>query len=682
MNYSDFWLNGFDFDDDSVSTQVDKQTPHESNTTKLIQMSAARRAIANYVNILTGVNIPVLFNTGNLNYTDGDSIHIGCDITHRDKFDVAVGLALHEGSHILYTNMNLLKIIWEKIPSEVYECASKLNIPKDAVVITCKDVFNYIEDRYIDYMVYTNAPGYRGYYNKLYDAYFNASVINDALKSKLYRTSTVESYMFRLINLTNINTDLQALPGLYDIANEIKLNKINRLTYPINRLDVAFNVTKLIYKHVDEHTLNVQFVSKSDGNSDTPIDTIVGDVVGDVESSNQCMVHNDTNVDTVDAGGDTSDAGGDTGDIGCDINISKSKLGKIKRAFIKQKKFINGTITKKKIRKCDGLTLDVLEKSKTELINVGYDYIKTFGEVGYVECILVKNMTRELLNSDTFPLKFRDVTTCERQREIINRGICMGLKLGNKLQIRNEINIEKFSRKSMGKIDKRLLHEVGLNIENIFYNTSVQTYKTINFHISVDASSSMRGSKWNNAIKLCTTLAKSMSMLDNVHLTISFRTTLDDKPYIVIAYNSTVDKFSKIKYLFEYLFPTGSTPEGLCYEALLNYLPKYSMDTANNYFINISDGEPVFNIHRDNTLTIGYTGKGAADHTRKQVNKIKDLGYKIISYFISESNDYILPDTKHLFNSMYGSDAEFIDVTNLNRILMTVNKKMMDSIDI
>ena len=277
-------------------------------------------------------------------------------------------------------------------------------------------------------------------------------------------------------------------------------------------------------------------------------------------------------------------------------------------------------------------------------------------------------------------MKSRDETRCERQREIINRGICMGMKLGNKLQIRNEINIEKFSRKSKGKIDKRLLHEVGLNIENIFYNTSVQTYKTINFHISVDASSSMRGQRWYNAIKLCTTLAKSMSMLDNVHLTISFRTSLNDKPYIVIAYNSTVDKFSKIKHLFEYLCPVGATPEGLCYEALLNYLPKYSMHTANNYFINISDGEPQFNIYSDNTFTCVYTGEVAADHTRKQVNKIKDLGYKIISYFISDS--YILADTKRLFNSMYGSDAEFIDVTNLNRILMTVNKKMMDSIDI
>jgi hypothetical protein len=241
--------------------------------------------------------------------------------------------------------------------------------------------------------------------------------------------------MFRLINLTNINTDLQALPGLYDIANEIKLNKINRLTQSIDRLNVAFNVTKLIYKHVGEHKLNDQFLLKSDCDSHTPIDNIVGDV----ESSNQCMVHNDTNVDTVDVNCDTtvgvvecdtSDIS-DIGDIGCDVNISNSKLEKIKRAFIKQRKFINGTITKKKIKKCDGRTLDILEKSKTELINVGYDYFKTSGEIRYVECILVKNMTRELLKSDTFPLKSRDETRCERQREIINRGICMGSVAAN-----------------------------------------------------------------------------------------------------------------------------------------------------------------------------------------------------------------------------------------------------------
>jgi hypothetical protein len=51
--------------------------------------------------------------------------------------------------------------------------------------------------------VHNNAPGYRGYYDSLYDEYFNSKVITDALKSDLYRTLSVDSYMFRIINLTN-----------------------------------------------------------------------------------------------------------------------------------------------------------------------------------------------------------------------------------------------------------------------------------------------------------------------------------------------------------------------------------------------------------------------------------------------------------------------------------------------
>ena len=37
------------------------------------------------------------------------------------------------------------------------------------------------------------------------------------------------------------------------------------------------------------------------------------------------------------------------------------------------------------------------------------------------------------------------------------------------IQFRNEINVDKFSRRQTGKIDKRILHEIGAGVENIFY---------------------------------------------------------------------------------------------------------------------------------------------------------------------------------------------------------------------
>ena len=136
----------------------------------------------------------------------------------------------------------------------------------------------------------------------------------------------------------------------------------------------------------------------------------------------------------------------------------------------------------------------------------------------------------------------------------VDAGIVLGTKLGRRLQIRNEINVDKFTRRTVGKIDKRLMHELGFETDsNVFYNTFVTKYKKVNFHISVDASSSMGGKKWNRTIKLCVALAKATSMIDNVDLTISFRTTMGNNPYIVVAYDSKVDKFSKIKNMFKNL---------------------------------------------------------------------------------------------------------------------------------
>ena len=55
-------------------------------------------------------------------------------------------------------------------------------------------------------------------------------------------------------------------------------------------------------------------------------------------------------------------------------------------------------------------------------------------------------------------------------------------------------------------------------------------------------------------------------MISNLEVQVTFRCTQDNKPYIVMAYDSRVDKFSKVKQMFPGLGPNGTTPEGLCFE--------------------------------------------------------------------------------------------------------------------
>ena len=690
-NYSDFWLkdNHYEWDwedeldaaieeESGTDATVDAEDRLSDTTARLIRLSSARRAVANYVSILTNQNIPVVFNDSAVNCTDGKLVYISSDITKKDNFDVAVGLALHEGSHIKYSDFELFKTVWMNVPRDIYNYTEKLSISKDEVGKTCQTILNYVEDRFIDYTVHRNAPGYRGYYDALYDEYFNNKVISDALDSDMYRTLSIDSYMYRIINLTNPNTNLKALPGLYDIAKELDLTNISRLTTPKDRLNVAYKIAEIVFKNINEH--NQKQTGPGFDQNDSGVPDNSNGMSGDGESGKSTDDVLGGTESTV-----TSDNAAVTSDVGTDANVSKTKQSKIAKSFEKQKDFLAGKIKKKKVSKREKTMLDVLEKSQIDLVPVAQEMMKASGFVGSVECILVKNMTKELILSEEFPMSIgakNESSRIELQKNV-DAGIVLGTKLGRRLQIRNEINIDKFTRRNLGKIDKRLMHELGFETDtNIFYSTFTNKYKKVNFHISVDASASMRGPKWNRTIKLCVALAKATSMIDNVDLTISFRTTMSYNPYIVVAYNSKVDKFSKIKNLFSYLIPVNTTPEGLCFEALMKFLPKSDTNT-NSYFVNISDGEPCFYYNNTSSgIAFSYRDKSACEHTRTQVRKIKESGYNIISYFVSDYDNFGIELLRQNFKTMYGSDSHFINVENLNQIVKTVNGKMMEAIDI
>ena len=92
---SHFWMNDNDVDvDDFLGIDTDVKKGKD-----LVALAGYRRAISNFVNIVTGENIPVTFNNNDESFTDGKKVVIGANLDDK-KFDVAVGLALHEGSHI------------------------------------------------------------------------------------------------------------------------------------------------------------------------------------------------------------------------------------------------------------------------------------------------------------------------------------------------------------------------------------------------------------------------------------------------------------------------------------------------------------------------------------------------------------------------------------------------------
>ena len=96
-----------------------------------------------------------------------------------------------------------------------------------------------------------------------------------------------------------------------------------------------------------------------------------------------------------------------------------------------------------------------------------------------------------------------------------------------------------------------------------------------------------------------------------------------------------------------------------------------SAKDRDSYFLNFSDGMPMFS-----NKEISYYHSDATNHTKKMVNEMRMKGIKVLSYFIGDSYD--TERNQKEFITMYGKDAEMIDVTNVMSVSKTMNKKFLE----
>ena len=564
-NYSSFWLdNGWDnnssiFDDEPVKKGVD-----------LVALASYRRAISNFVSIVTGLSdIKVTFKASGDSYTDGKQVVISSKLDDK-LFDSTVGLALHEGSHIKLSNFDFLKNLENEIPKEYFNRANDKGYSNNEVLGMVKNLLNYVEDRRIDNYVFTSSPGYKGYYHSLYEKYFHSKVIDKALKSNEYTSSDWDSYIFRIINLTNKNSDLNALPQLSLIRSMI-FSKVKEL----NSTEEAFQIALMVFdcilnnlpdgvESTDEETGEVTTEKGAGGDSDEDGESVEGSEGNGGDESSEGMEASDSN----DGKPELSDA-------------QKKQLV---NAINKQKKFMDGDIPKKNLSKKDKKTLESVESAGMKYVDVAGEVTERWsGKKTPTKVMLVKKFTKALAESNTISMIYRpdySYGRIDENQEAINKGLAMGTILGKKLQVRGESRETKWTRLDSGRIDKRLIAELGFGNERVFNSTFVESYSDAFLHISVDASGSMGGNKWTNTMTCVSAIAKACSMINNVDLVISFRSTQStnsrgysrrgDKnfPLMLIAYDSRVDKISKVReFISNLLTPSGTTPEGLMFRS-------------------------------------------------------------------------------------------------------------------
>ncbi len=624
---SSFWLDSDFFNDDRYD-MLGEEIESKPKGKDPMKLAGYRRAIGNFVRIVTGEAIPVKFNTSGDSYTDGKTVTISASLKDKD-FDSAVGLALHEGSHIKLTDFNTLKTLEDFIKrhdSYMIHLAEKHGAKESEldnydrwwstnyVAPKLKDLINIIEDRRIDRWVYSNAPGYRGYYEALYDKYFNAKIIDKGLKSDEYTDASWESFLFRVCNITNPNRRFDVL-GLDKIWKMLDLKNIERL-------NINDDGSKAEGEEAKKGSGNQKGGAKAPKNLE---------------------------------------------------ELSDRQKEQLKKAIEKQSQLVNQETRKTGVSKKMQKQMSALENSGTEIRESKFERNNYWSNEPITEKIdvtVINNFTKDLVNNVSCGM-YDSYWGVERRREWVNEGIRRGVVLGKKLKVRAEQKDTKFNRLRSGKIDKRRISNAGFGVENIFAKIESFAYNPGLIHISIDNSGSMNGSRFQNAVTTAVAIAKACSMIENMDCVISFRAGSEfagtDAPVVLIAYDSRKHGMNQIKTMMPYCCTSGITPEGLCFEAIMKEIIS-SAKGKDAYFVNMSDGMPYY----DN-----YGGEAAWKHTRAQVKKMTKEGIKVISYFITGSHG-IHDSERRAFNAMYGKEAQYIDTKKINEVAKSMNSKFLE----
>jgi hypothetical protein len=686
-NYTNFWndiqVNTGVVDDDFVKPKVDH-----------IALAGYRRAIGNFVNIVTNrSDIKVRYQQNGDSYTDGKTVTIGSKIDEKN-FDHVVGLALHEGSHILLSDFNFLRQLRPNTPQELIMLGEDLGFTEGQVIGHLKNMLNYVEDRRIDYYVFTSSPGYKGYYHAMYNKYFHSPAITKALKNNTFGDKpTFDNYMNRIINFTNEHSDLNALPELKNIYRTI-FSQVKTMTTMAQAFDVAVDVLNKVYNNMDPIPTNsdMEQVGQGDGNgqgqgdgqgqskSDMMNQAAQQLADGDYHGYQQTM-DDIKNTDWTKVKADLANQPiSDNGSEFSDLTPQQEKT--LNNALQRQKEFMGGDQKKVgRLTKKDARVVQSMEESGVTNQQVGSDVEQSSwrqASSNYsstTQCLFVKKITQQMIDDDVFPSLLCNYNS-GRTQSSITTGKKLGTMLGKKLQVRSESRTLKNSRLDSGRIDKRLIAELGFGNSKVFSTTFVEQYNDAILHISVDASGSMGGDKWTNTMTAVVAICKAASMISGLDVVVSFRTThygsgRNGQPLVAIGFDSRVDKFRKIENIWPSLHPGGTTPEGLCYEAIMKDFVG-GTNNRDSYFLNFSDGQPMFSGEG-----FEYYGDQALHHTKKQVKEIIKKGISVMSYFVGDS-EYDRTRNMDDFKTMYGKDAQFIDVTKVSSLAKTMNNLFLE----
>jgi hypothetical protein len=678
---SNYWLKDSIFEKKQSYFFDEDDTVEKASKYDHMQLAQYQRAIANFVRILTGRgDIQVKYNNGGNSYTDGKTITLSPNIKEKE-FDTAVGLALHEASHILYTDFDKTN---QYIEDTVRNTGSRYSDEVDQRKI----LLNLVEDLYIDAMTYRSAPGYRGYYSSLYQKYFGDKKIVEGLWSKDYAEPTWNNYLFHLINIRNPQRNLQALPGLEKMFKMLDLPNVLRMSTFEDRIYLSKYLFDTISKYVDatkEYQQQLQSqMGNGDGSSEEQMTQSLNDLLeqmADQESGDEQEGNGGSGDGKFTASNGVNIGEEMDGTNALDLDkLSDKAKAQLQKLIDQQREFIKGQPRKGKLSKADQQKVDAWAEVDMEKKTVGAN--SEFSKKG-LPLYIINDVTNSFIENLGNAYGLRSYVGTYSQNRI-NDAINRGKILAKNLQLRNEERSLKTSRLDSGKIDKRLLHEIGFDNFDIFQKVNINAYKPSYIHISIDQSGSMQGSKFDAAMEFAAMFATASKYIKNIHLVISLRSTFDgsgksngwsrystqNTPYLMYIFDSKKHNIQHVRSLFPKVTANNLTPEGLCFDGIMKDTVQKSANTE-AYFINICDGEPYMNYSSGNG-SFEYGGPKAQAHSKKQMQRMEQNGVKFITYFIGSRHDF------EAVEKCYGKNAVLLQrADEIGVITKTMNKRLL-----
>jgi len=654
------------------------------------RLAAVRRAVSNFVRILTNDDeIVVSFSSGHDSYTDGKSVVISAE-DKPEKFDMLVGTALHESAHCVFSQ-DLLDMLKENAidnwtPSEVtFQFLRKCGVDGELIKTkdsqtktidsradawkhfeTFKNIINFLEDRRIDKEVFHRAPGYRPYYQSMYDNLWNAKDVAKALiRIVEMNEPTMKSYMFRLINLTNPATKytLDRLPEFDKIFNIADLNKIRRFS----REDGTVLADDLVQAAADIYNIILRNVKELEEASDQSEET---DDTSDAGMSSGGQGDTLPNLD-----GGVPQASNEEIEKKVAQEIGGRSLGKadpnVEKLQEKQQDHLDGNTKKRKLSKKLSDVVSTMEESKTEVSTIkvdgeDYPYLRVQKLTDGVKPLLKSHLVTESYNAHN------------RQKDWVKTGRRLGQIIVDRIKVRHDKNETKFTRRPLGKIDSRLIYSLGVDNENVFFNKIIQDYQDSVIYLTIDCSSSMSGDKWKNTMILTTGLAYAAKKINNFDIVVNLRYGLESI-WSITMFDSRSDALTHFMKWMPLFTVGGYTPESIVYEIEEKFIKSLKTHDNNVYFITMTDGQP-------NYTSMGNGGRSfsgwnnydtsdssAAIHCKKMMKSFKEININILSYFIGSSYAYGRDRDMEVFKNCYGRSGVNVPLDNFSMISRSVN---------